>query len=273
MLTGGAFHVVADDEMHLGVFDEGGLRPGSLVPLFPGDLPAAQKSRKKTKPDCESLLKLPRFKGYPHGALLALGSGSRPNRCRGSLLPLDAKGVISGSARYIDCADLYDGLGVADLNIEGAYVADGELFLLQRGHRRSSNARIRLPLRPFLASLASGSPAPIRPRMIEAFDLGEIHGISLGFTDAAALPHGRMLFTAVAEDTSDGYRDGPCKAAAIGIARRNGSIEFLGLLRPAWKVEGVVAWMKGKTVHMRLVTDADDPSRPAVLLAGEISIA
>src|SRR5688500_14627034 len=71
--------VIADDELHLGVFDRSGTGAGALVRLFPGELPDTPAERKALKPDLEALVRLPGFPGYPHGALLALASGSRPN--------------------------------------------------------------------------------------------------------------------------------------------------------------------------------------------------
>ncbi len=43
---------------------------------------------------------LPAFGDYPNGALMALGSGSRPSRHRGALLALDAAGDIQVPAVY-----------------------------------------------------------------------------------------------------------------------------------------------------------------------------
>ena len=78
-------YVVADDELHLGVFRANSNEPGHLVRLFEGELPAGNADRKKQKADFEALALLPTFGNYPDGALLALGSGSRPNRRLGAL--------------------------------------------------------------------------------------------------------------------------------------------------------------------------------------------
>ena len=82
-------YVVADDEHHLGVFSVDHALPGELVRLFDGTLPDKFKKRKAQKPDLETLLLLPTFAGYAHGALLAMGSGSKPNRDTG-----DRKSVV-----------------------------------------------------------------------------------------------------------------------------------------------------------------------------------
>src|SRR5262245_3621265 len=78
--AGSFLYVVADDELHLGVFGAGDTNPGRLIRLLDGELPAAKAERKKQKPDFESLTLLPASAEYPYGAILALGSGSRPNR-------------------------------------------------------------------------------------------------------------------------------------------------------------------------------------------------
>ncbi len=97
--VGDWFYVVADDELHLGVFPVDSAAPLRLVRLLDGALPAGAKQRKAAKPDLESLLVLPATAGSPGGALLALGSGSRPNRRIGALLGLDERGEPLGAAR------------------------------------------------------------------------------------------------------------------------------------------------------------------------------
>ena len=75
--VGQFLYVVADDELHLGIFEIDSHRPGTLLRLFPRALPSHPTKRKKAKPDLEALLQLPAFNHHPHGALLALGPGSK----------------------------------------------------------------------------------------------------------------------------------------------------------------------------------------------------
>ena len=75
--------------------------PGHLIRLFEGALPDPKPDRKKQKPDFEALTLLPAYGEYPHGALLALGSGSKRNRRMGALLTLDAQGAVRGSPRVV----------------------------------------------------------------------------------------------------------------------------------------------------------------------------
>src|SRR5688500_18121966 len=78
-------YIVADDEHHLGRFAAESDAAGrvELHRVLAGDLPDYAGQRKKRKPDLEALTVLPASAASPHGVLLALGSGSRPNRQQG----------------------------------------------------------------------------------------------------------------------------------------------------------------------------------------------
>jgi uncharacterized protein DUF6929 len=275
--AGRFLYVVADDELHLGVFRSTGAKLGHLVRLFAGELPAAAKERKARKPDLEALTLLPSFAGYPHGALLALGSGSKRNRRMGALLALDAQGEAGDTPQVCDLSGMFavpEDIFAA-LNIEGAVVVGDELCVLQRGNKRASeNAVIRFHLPALLGALGSGLPIaatePLTPSAICAAALGEIKGIPLCFTDAAALPNGEFVFTAIAEDTEDNYNDGPCTGAAVGIADREGRLRHLYPLDRPHKVEGVDARVEGDVIRLLLVTDADDAAIPASLYSATI---
>jgi hypothetical protein len=269
--VGERLYVIADDENHLAAFERGGTQPGRLVHIFPGTLPVAAEARKRNKPDVESVVRLPSFAGYPHGALLVLGSCSMPNRCSGVLLGLEADGSLAGTRALVDLAPL--SLAFQErfgrLNIEGALAAGEELVLLQRANRGDRrNARIRLRLAKALESLARRAQLGIEGLVeVEEIDLGEVSGVPLGFTDGSALSDGRMAFTAVAEDTHDGYRDGACCGAAVGILGTDGRVERLEAIESRYKVEGIEATLEDGVVSALLVTDADDADVPAVLLA------
>ena len=109
--VGEHWYVVADDEHHLGMFSSTHDAPGRLLRMFDGSLPDKLKARKAKKPDLEALVLLPRFRDYPGGALLALGSGSRPNRESCVLLGLDAVGAIDRAPTLFDLSELYAALG------------------------------------------------------------------------------------------------------------------------------------------------------------------
>jgi len=268
--AGSFLYVVADDELHLGVFRATDNSPGQLIRLFDGELPAAALERKKLKPDLEALLKLPAGESFPNGAILALGSGSRRNRRRGALLRLDAQGAVQGLPDPVDLSPILMPLegALQALNIEGAVVVGDEVRLFQRGNRRHrENAIIRFPLSSFLGALTAEPASTLDALAIDMIDLGEIDGIPLCFTDAAALPNGDMVFTAIAEDTGDAYNDGPCAASAIGLLDSDGLLRRLTRLEAPFKIEGVDARADGDVIRLLLVTDADDPAIPAALFS------
>src|SRR5262245_5072720 len=95
--VGSLLYVVADDELHLGIFGLGSTAPGRLMRIFSGELPAEKSERKAQKPDLEALTVLPPSAEHPRGALLAIASGSKARRRKGALLALDAQGNASGA--------------------------------------------------------------------------------------------------------------------------------------------------------------------------------
>ncbi|MES2949547.1 MAG: hypothetical protein V4858_13480 [Pseudomonadota bacterium] len=274
-------YVVADDELHLGMFDDMGAAQtgnaldatvpavGSLLRMLDGDLPTDKGKRKKAKPDFESLALLPPLPGCPAGALLALGSGSRPTRETGVLIALDVQGVPNGRMATVGLAALYTPLRkrFADLNIEGALVVSGELLLLQRGNKGNAlNACIRYDWNLVAPWLAGLQPQPPAAKSVQLLELGSVDGVPLGFTDGAALHGGAWAFSAVAESTDNSYLDGACVGSAIGTVGADGKLQKMLLLDGAPKVEGLAVLTDGDGWMCTLVTDPDDPSVAAHVL-------
>lgn len=272
--AGDSLYVVPDDEQHLGVFPATGNAPGALIRMLAGELPATNPERKARKADLEVLTRLPPFPGCPSGALLALGSGSRPTRRRGALLSLDARGAVIGASRSIDFAGVFDSLEheLPAVNIEGAVIVADRLRLLHRGTKRHpQSAWIDLHCPDVLRALGSSDAVDTATLVGTAFfDLGTINGIPLAFTDGAPLPDDTVVFTAVAEDTEDGYEDGSSVGAAVGIADRSGRVRVLEQLEVNLKIEGIEAQLEGDVIRLLLVTDADEERLPASLLAATI---
>lgn len=266
--SGSTLFVVADDELHLGVFEDtldAGKPPppGGLLRLFDGDLPRDAVSRKKAKPDLETLALLPPLPGCVGGALLALGSGSRPNRERGVLVALGGPGKPNGRLAPVDLKLLYAPLRkrFPDLNIEGAWVASGELVLLHRGNKgdvRSACIRYDWNLvAPWMAGLQPGPPAA---KGVQPLVLGAIDGIPYSLTDGTGLSDGQWMFSAVAEDTNNNVTDGACVASAIGIVGADGVLQAMWGLQGAPKVEGIAVQRIGENWVVTMVTDPDDAS-------------
>lgn len=264
----GRVYVVSDDEHHLAVF--GDLRhPGTLHRILPGDLPQSAKARKQLKPDLEALLLWPRFGGEAQGALLAFGSGSRPNRDTGIVIPLNSRGDPSPQVRCFDLKPFYEPLRAAlgEINIEGAMLFADTLVLLNRGIAgRSDNAAVHYRLSE-LRAVIDGKRHAVAARAIQPYRLGAIDGVELGFTDGTALADGGWVFCAAAENTADSYADGPCRGSALGVVNARGELLALHQLADTGlKVEGIAARQHPAGVDICLVTDADDPRLSSQLL-------
>ena len=144
-------------------------------------------------------------------------------------------------------------------------IAD-ELVLLNRGIAdRTDNAAIRYSVRDLL-QLIAGREAKVMPTSIQRYRLGDIDGVSLGFTDGAVLPGGGWVFTAVAENTADSFADGPCAGAIVGVVSPQGEVVARHRLSSPFKVEGIDARAYRNGFALCMVTDDDDPSQPSWLL-------
>lgn len=276
--SGPTLFVVADDEVHLVVFEDtvaAGTAPGpgDLIPLLEGDLPADAAPRKKAKPDFETLTRLPALPGCPAGALLALGSGSTPQRETAVLLGLAGPGRLNGRTATVSLSRLYAPLRkrFADLNIEGAWVADGQLHLLHRGNQSDArSACIRYDwsgIAPWLAGLQAQPPVV---KSVQVLDLGSVDGVALSLTDGVPLQGGEWMFSAVAEDTRDSVADGACVASALGVVAADGTVRRLAYLEGAPKVEGIAVQREGTDWLVTMVTDPDDRAVASQLLACRI---
>ncbi len=269
--VGSYLYVIADDEHHLGVFAADDHRlAGTLFRVRRGALPSGKKARKRYKPDFEALVALPPFHGSPHGALFAMGSGSKPNRRSGTLMELNAEGAAVGRPRAISLQSWFARLQreFREVNLEGAFIDGENLALLQRGNKGNPrNALVRIALAPVLDATARRRTMPT-PELTDVtdFSLGAFDDAPLCFTDGAALPYGGFAFTAVAEATDDSYADGVCVGSAIGIVDRDDQLRALWHIEPALKVEGIEARLNGKALELTVVTDADQSSVPAQLL-------
>lgn len=260
--VGDWLHVVPDDSLQLATFALTGDKPGSAHQLFAdAPLPEDEKERKRLKPDLESLTVIPFERGR---ALLAVGSGSTANRCRGVLQPLMSDGAVQGAAQVFDLTKLYASLPFAQLNIEGIACLGDRLFLGQRGNSAEGiNALIELDFAKALQALTAGQSwgdgLIVGQRRL---DLGALQGVRLTLTDLSSWGD-RLLFSAAAEDTDNPYDDGQVIGSVLGWTDLSGGETHLASLDGLWKVEGVEALDDGRVL---MVTDGDDPKLPAVLL-------
>ncbi len=248
----GRLLVVQDDALAVAWVDP---RTGAIEHVtLEGDGGALAKA---TKPDFESA-----FLGKD-GAVILLGSGSTPARYRAARLD-SARG---GGARLLDCTPLFEALAArlgAAPNLEGAVLRGETLHLFHRGAGGEPSA------------IAEVAAASIGARAVEllAFtlcDLGTAAGVPLTFTDATGCGEA-IVYLAVAEDTPNAVDDGPIAGASIGILA-HGRARFALLEDPdgaptTRKVEGIAVDPETRVTF--LVTDPDDPERPAELCRVEL---
>lgn len=209
---------------------------------------------KRDKPDYEALLQT------PDGRVHLLGSGSRPNRCGIACLRPDGEAwTVDWREAHGLYAAVAAALGVTP-NIEGAlHLGDG-LRLLHRGAADQPDAWLDLPA----DALDQPQPPVLGLRWLQ---LGSLGGVPLHLTDAARLADGRLLYLAAAENTPDAVADGPVCGAAIGVIDGD-TARWAPLTEPSGlaclrKAEGIVIAGDGRCGH--LITDPDDPARPAEL--------
>ncbi len=190
------------------------------------------------------------------------------------MLALDAVGAVHGAPRVLDVAAWFAALtGQFDeLNLEGAWVSNQQLYLLQRGNKHHSvNAVVRYQLQDLLTAIAQGDVvSALTPEAIHTMQLGDINGVPLCFSDACAVSDDRWLFTAVAEDSDNTVADGEFLGAAIGMADASNKVLWISRVEPKYKIEGIEVRPQAHDLEVLLVTDADDVAVPASLLSVRI---
>jgi hypothetical protein len=264
-------YVIGDDELHLGVFRLTSSERGRLRRVLGGDLPGDDGERSNRKPDLEALTLLPPFESHPYGALLGLGSGSAPGRDRGFVCALAADGSIAGEPHELALGPLYRLLReqVADLNVEGAATMGSRLWLLHRGtSQEGSNLAVELSLEQLMRSLRDDLCLDAEElENVRHYDLGDIDGVKLTFSDATPIADQLLVFTASAE-ADDGHICG----SVVGTLALDGSVQRLRTIDRRWKVEGVHAAIDAGVLDFTFVCDQDDPSAPAPLLSATMPL-
>ena len=247
VFTHGRLLVVQDDALAVAWVDP---RTGAIEHrALEGDGGALVKAK---KPDFESAFTA------TDGSITLLGSGSTPARYRAA--SLDIAG--GGGVRFHECTPLFEAiharLGGAP-NLEGAVRLGETLHLFHRGAGGEPSAIIEVAA----TAIGAESAALIA---LTLCDLGTAAGVPLTFTDAIECGEA-IVYLAVAEDTPNAVDDGPIAGAAIGILA-GGRARFALLEEPDGtpslrKVEGIAVDPGTRTTY--LVTDPDDPDRPAEL--------
>ena len=270
-------YVIGDDELGLGVFRLSKEAPGALRPVLRGELSADRDERKKEKPDLEALTLLPPFSGRPFGALLGLGSGSNPQRERGFAWGLAADGSLEGKPTELDLSPLYERTreSAPELNIEGASALGNRLWLFHRGNTEQGlNIVAEVPLDDFVAGVQEDGRIECGEEVsTRAYELGELDGVPLTFSDATPLADELVVFTASAEPGSDPHgTDGAIRGSVVGTIDGDGRVERLRTIDRKWKVEGVYASIDARVIDFLFVCDQDDPDIASPLLSAAMPI-
>ena len=261
-MQGGRLIVIQDDASFLAVVSSTGV---SAVKL-PRGLDGRRRfevslGNKLDKLDLESCVAI-------DDELWAFGSGSLPVRDKICI-------VQHGVVRVRDAAPLFnrmrDLLG-SGVNIEGAARVRDELWLFHRGNTGPDDlgpavVRFDLPaMRTWLA--AEGALPPVSS--IDGYDLGEIEGVRLGFTDAIA-EGDHVYYLATAEKTANAIDDGAVVGSQIGVIS-DGVVRAATLASPEGapvKAEGI-ALDRARKHHAWVALDCDDPDQPALLFDVEL---
>ncbi len=234
------------------------------------------RGNKNHKLDLESCVS---FTADDGTTLLAFGSGSSERRRH--IVTIDRWQDREPRVVVDDAAALYTRLEAetafagSDMNIEGALVVPGVLRLFGRGNGKATgnlmpiNATCDLSLDALLSYLNSRIRVdPPVPTNIVQYDLGEIDGVALGFTDATAFG-ACVLYSATAESSTDATTDGPVGGSALGIISPRGLVRYALVTDETGrvlddKVEGVLLSRTSKQ-RAYIVLDTDDPARASEL--------
>jgi hypothetical protein len=277
---GDGWLVAQDDSTSAAWWRPGSVTPVRLVPPVEGhDRFSEAAGTKRLKPDLEVACPA-EVDGRP--AVLLLGSGSTARRMRGVLVSLDHGQPV---ARAAELAPLYSlvaqrlGLRGDQLNLEGAGRFGGTVRWFHRGNLAAGvrSGSVDVPLAGLVdAVLGRTDPAAIPVEHPRVYDLGEVAGVGLAVTDAVALPDGRLLLSAAAEDSPNAVDDGPVVAAALALVDGDTVLDVGAVPEVdgrVLKVEGLaLRAARNGEVQLLAVVDDDDPIRPSTVLELHVTL-
>jgi hypothetical protein len=276
---GDGWLVAQDDATHAAWLRGSSVVRVRVMPPVDGhDVFSAAEGTKHLKPDVEAACEVT-VAGEP--AVLLLGSGSTPARMLASVVRLAGDGAGGEGTAYdvVDLAPLYPrvaavlGLATDEVNLEGACRRGDVLRWFHRGNPSAGvpSASVDLDLGALVAAVAGrGGVEEVAVGVPLRYDLGEVRGVGLAVTDAVALPDGRVLLSAAAEDTPNAVDDGPVVGTALALVDGDALLGVAPFTAPdgaVHKVEGLGLLRAGAAgAHLLAVVDADDPLAPSVRL-------
>ncbi len=219
-----------------------------------------------------------------HQLLVALGSGSTPSRERIMVMkwPLlcEADICLYHAPIFYQCLRSQREFAGSELNLEGvAFLGGDVLRLFQRGNGapRADCPPVNATCDVVWSDLRSHLHDPstlTKPFNFKRYDLGELEGVRLTFTDGSVRNH-TVYFTATAEASPDAIADGPVMGSVIGRIGADVHARYALILdehgnRLAAKVEGLT-FDSSAPNRGWISIDADDPTAPSELCEIELS--
>jgi hypothetical protein len=282
---GGRLAIIQDDANFVALLDP----KSKVVRDIP--LPAGEGGRrlfdkgrdnKKHKLDLEACFAV---ESGASATLVALGSGSREVREVIALVEPGTDGVprsrLVRLPRLYEALRAHDAFTSSELNIEGAVWLGSHVRLFQRSngkpHERvealCATCDLSWPALQLLLHDPEHAPVPALEN-VRRYDLGNIEGVRLTFTDASRMANDKILFVASAEASPDAFDDGEVRGSALGLIDVQGRVRMCTISDAAGqlarcKMEGVtLADEPGKAYA---VCDADDYDTPADILTLELA--
>lgn len=278
--------VIQDDANWLALIDPEQRVTAVPLPPSPSGARVFSKGRgnKDEKYDLEALITI---QGDDAHELVGFASGSREGRewvLRVSEEQADGE-AAAFDAQFVEAKPFYKALREntafcgSGLNIEGAVTIDGDRILLfQRGNAEACNglepvdATAEISWAALCKHLADPETVPPPPlENITRYDLRELDGVRLTFSDAEDLGHGRILYSASAEDPDTGQIAG----SVLGVIEADGEARWTELTGVdgghfRGKIEGL-----SRDVHdsrkMHFVIDDDDENAPSEIFEASLS--
>ncbi len=139
-----------------------------------------------------------------------------------------------------------------------------ELWLFHRGNEsEAGNVVAEIGLSDLAGSLTGDLDIDVEElKELREYDLGEMDGVALCFSDATALSDELVCFTASAE----GEEDGDIHGSVVGTISAGGEVRRLRTIDRKWKVEGVHAAVDTGVIDFVFVCDQDDEAVASPLL-------
>jgi hypothetical protein len=208
--------------------------------------------------------------------LVAFGSGTSPERerivtvfWRDGEQPVTR--VFNGASFYRVLREAH-GFSGSELNVEGAvYLDNDQLRLFQRGNGaphddlQPVDATCDIKWSELWTHLQQRDVSPPQPYNIVQYDLGDLRGCALNFSDAELVSN-VILYSASAESSAQAGTDGEITGSVLGVIDANGA-RYAQLLTEDGqqfnaKIEGISVGNDDRHLVYFVVDDDNDEPSP-----------